>query len=84
MAFTYEIKHGFAGFEKHLYLPYADILEMPISFDRIPCPAQSQAQETNHRHLFQPAQALYDILIVGILERHIILKYRTVTIAEFV
>jgi len=20
MAFTYEIKHGFAGFEKHLYL----------------------------------------------------------------
>jgi hypothetical protein len=30
MAFPNQVQHGFADFEKHFNLPYADILEMPI------------------------------------------------------
>ena len=32
VTFADQLKIGLAGLEKDLYLPYADILEMPINF----------------------------------------------------
>ena len=62
-------------------LPYADILEMPINFWQNPVPGVTPDTGNNYRHLFQSAQALYNILIVSIFESDIILKDRTITIA---
>ena len=55
VTFFDEVKVAFAHLEEHLYVPYADILEMPINFCSIPCLTQCQAQEISYRHLFQPA-----------------------------
>ena len=38
MAFCHQLKIGLAGLEKDLNLPYADFLEMPISFLNNPMP----------------------------------------------
>ena len=60
--------------------PYADILEMPINLWRNTVPGVTPDTGNNYRHLFQSAQALYNILIVSIFESDIILKDRTITI----
>jgi len=62
------------------HFPYADILEMPINFWQNPVPGVTPDTGNNYRHLFQSAQALYNILIVSIFESDIILKDRTITI----
>jgi len=48
------------------------------------CVRHNTRHRKKYRHLFQSAQALYDILIVGIFESYIVLKDRTIAIAEFV
>ena len=67
--------------ESYFNAPYADILEMPINFWQNPVPGVTPDTGNNYRHLFQSAQALYNILIVSIFESDIILKDRTITIA---
>ena len=81
MALRDQIQVCLACLEKYLYLPYADILEMPINFWQNPVPGVTPDTGNNYRHLFQSAQALYNILIVSIFESDIILKDRTITIA---
>ena len=81
VAFFYQSEICFTCLEKHLDLPYADILEMPINLWRNPVPGVTPDTGNNYRHLFQSAQALYNILIVSIFESDIILKDRIITIA---
>ena len=81
MTFRNKPEKRLAGLEKHLDLPYADILEMPINFWQNPVPGVTPDTGNNYRHLFQSAQALYNILIVSIFESDIILKDRIITIA---
>ena len=80
-AFLCEPEQRLAGLEEYLDIPYADILEMPINFWQNPVPGVTPDTGNNYRHLFQSAQALYNILIVSIFESDIILKDRTITIA---
>ena len=81
VAFGDKLEIRFAGLEKNFDLPYADILEMPINLWRNPVPGVTPDTGNNYRHLFQSAQALYNILIVSIFESDIILKDRIITIA---
>ena len=81
MTFCDQLKVRLTGLEEHFDLPYADILEMPINLWRNPVPGVTPDTGNNYRHLFQSAQALYNILIVSIFESDIILKDRTITIA---
>ena len=67
--------------ERGFDFPYADILEMPINLWQNPVPGVTPDTGNNYRHLFQSAQALYNILIVSIFESDIILKDRIITIA---
>ena len=81
MTFCDQLKVRLTGLEEHFDLPYADILEMPINLWRNPVPGVTPDTGNNYRHLFQSAQALYNILIVSIFESDIILKDRIITIA---
>jgi hypothetical protein len=81
VAFADQVEIRLAGLEKHFDLPYADILEMPINLWQNPVPGVTPDTGNNYRHLFQSAQALYNIFIVSIFESDVILKDRTITIA---